>query len=112
MPNSIDRFQPSFWARLTALALLSVSFLGCASLQCMSAGCRADARIAAQVQALFSQHTALETPNEIEIQVVHRVVYLRGIVSTPYEHALAEEVARQADGVARVVNLIGLDNNR
>jgi osmotically-inducible protein OsmY len=112
MPNSIHRLRPSLVARLGALALLSLSFLGCASTQCLSAGCRADARIAAQVRTLFSQHAALETPNDLEIQVVHRVVYLRGLVSTPYERELAEEVARGAEGAARVVNLIGIDNNR
>jgi osmotically-inducible protein OsmY len=39
-------------------------------------------------------------------------VYLRGLVSTPYEIELAEQVAGQAHGVLRVVNLIALDNNR
>jgi osmotically-inducible protein OsmY len=112
MPNIIDRLRPSYRARLGALALLSLSLFGCASMQCLSAGCRADARIAAQVRTLFSQHAALETPNDLEIQVVHRVVYLRGLVSTPYERELAEEVAHGAEGAVRVVNLIGIDNNR
>jgi osmotically-inducible protein OsmY len=79
---------------------------------CTSAACGTDARITAAVQSLFSQHAALETPNDLEIQTVHRVVYLRGLVSTPYVSELAEAVARQAQGAVRVVNLIGVDNNR
>jgi osmotically-inducible protein OsmY len=81
-------------------------------MRCLSAACRADAHINAEVQALFREHAALETPSDIDIQTVGRVVYLRGLVSTPYERELAEEVARQAQGAAGVVNLIAVDNNR
>jgi osmotically-inducible protein OsmY len=112
MSYVIGPARPYSRTRLGVSALLSILLLGCASMRCGSAACRADARITADVQALFSQHTSLQTPNEIEIQTVDRVVYLRGLVSTPYERELAEAVARQAQGAARVVNLIGVDNNR
>jgi osmotically-inducible protein OsmY len=98
--------------RLVTSALLSLSLVGCASLRCASDSCRADARITSEVHELFRQHAALEAPNEIDVQAVNRVVYLRGLVSTPYEIELAEQVAGQAHGVLRVVNLIALDNNR
>jgi osmotically-inducible protein OsmY len=97
---------------LAVLAFLSGSFLGCASLRCTSDSCRADARISMEVRELFREHAALEAPTEIAIQTVHRVVYLRGLVSTPYEIELAAQVASQAQGVLRVVNLIALDNSR
>jgi BON domain-containing protein len=108
----IRHARPPLWMRLGTVALLSLSFLGCASMRCASDACRADARITAEVRALFDQHPSLETPNQIDVQTVDHVVYLRGIVSTPYEQALAEQVAGQAQGVARVVNLVSLDNSR
>jgi osmotically-inducible protein OsmY len=69
-----------------------------------------DARITADVQAQFAQHAELQAPNLLDVQTVHRVVYLRGLVDTPYERAFAESVARQVAGVSRVENLIGLSN--
>jgi osmotically-inducible protein OsmY len=94
------------------VALLALSLLGCAAPRCGANACRNDARIAAEVRAQFAQHTALEAPNHIDIQVIDGVVYLRGLVSTPYQQALAAALAGQAHGVVRVVNDVALDNNR
>jgi osmotically-inducible protein OsmY len=46
------------------------------------------------------------------VQTVHGVVYLRGLMATPFEVALASSVAGEVSGVKRVENLIGLENAR
>ena len=96
--------------RLLAAVVL-VSFAGCASLApCGIKGCPDDRRITAQVRGLLDEHDELGAPNLVTVQTVDRVVYLRGLVGTPYQKRLAQYLAGQASGAARVVNLIGLDN--
>jgi osmotically-inducible protein OsmY len=46
------------------------------------------------------------------VQTVHGVVYLRGLVSTPYQIAEAGTIAEQAAGVTDVQNLLSIDNSR
>jgi BON domain-containing protein len=97
--------------RLAAIAAL-LCVAGCASLErCGTEGCPDDRRITAHVRALFDQHPSLEAPNLVTVQTVHQVVYLRGLVDTPYQQQLATYLAGQAAGVARVVNLIGLSGD-
>jgi osmotically-inducible protein OsmY len=93
-----------------ALVLMLTSALpGCASYRkCGFGGCPGDAEITAQVHALFHQHPALEPPNLLEVRTLNRVVYLSGVVDTDLERQLAESVAHEAKGVAKVVNSIGL----
>jgi osmotically-inducible protein OsmY len=93
-----------------------VAFLsGCAAVStykaCGSAGCPGDATITASVQQLFAQHPAIEAPNLIDVQTLNHVVYLYGLVDTDLQRQLAETVARQAPGVTRVVDSIGLRND-
>jgi osmotically-inducible protein OsmY len=78
---------------------------------CGVAGCPGDATITAAVQQLFAQHPAIEAPNLIDVQTLNHVVYLYGLVDTDLQRHLAESLARQAPGVTRVVNSIGLRNN-
>jgi osmotically-inducible protein OsmY len=95
------------------LALVCCLLAGCATFEkCGFSGCPGDKNISAEVQALFDQHPALEAPNELHIQTLDRVVYLTGIVNSPREQQLATLVAREAPGVANVVNSIGLYNGR
>jgi len=98
--------------RLYALALilgLTSALPGCAAYtQCGFAGCPGDAQITAQVRSLLGQHPALEPPNLLEVHTLDHVVYLNGVVDTDLERQMAETVARQAKGVKRVVNSIGL----
>jgi osmotically-inducible protein OsmY len=97
-------------ARLAAVAVL-LGLAGCASLEaCGIEGCQDDRRISGEVRALLEGHAALETPNRVTVQTVNRVVYLNGLVDTPYERELAEALAHQAHGAVRVVNSIGVDN--
>jgi BON domain len=96
--------------RLAAAAVL-LCIAGCASLGgCGIEGCRDDRRISGEVRALLEGHPGLEPPNRVTVQTLDRVVYLNGLVDTPYEKELAEALARQASGTARVVNLIGVSN--
>jgi osmotically-inducible protein OsmY len=74
--------------------------------------CPGDAKITADVRALFQQHPILEPPNLLTVQTLDRVVYLYGLVDTDYEREIAELVALQAPGVAKVVNSIGISGNR
>jgi osmotically-inducible protein OsmY len=72
----------------------------------------ADARITAAVNARLAAYPELQQPNELDVQTVHGIVYLRGLMETPFQIRLASSVAGQVSGVRRVENLIGLDNAR
>jgi osmotically-inducible protein OsmY len=71
-----------------------------------------DHAVTARVAAALEQYPALETPNHVSVQTVGDVVYLRGLVSTPYQKRLAQEVAAQAAPGLHIVNIIGVENNR
>jgi osmotically-inducible protein OsmY len=92
---------------LTAAQTGCVSFGGCGLRECS-----ADAKISADVRTLFAQNPELGGPNLISVQTVHGVVYLRGVVSTPYQIAEAGSIAAQAPGVAAVRNLVVIDNSK
>ena len=98
---------------MAAALILSGSVGGCAAFdKCGFGGCPGDAKITADVQWLFEQHPALEPPNLLSVQTLDRVVYLNGLVDTDLERQLAESVAHEAPGVAKVVNSIGISGNR
>jgi osmotically-inducible protein OsmY len=98
---------------LTFAVLLAVALSGCATYRkCGFEGCPGDAKITAEVKALFQQHPVLEPPNLLTVQTLDQVVYLYGLVDTDYEREIAEFVALQAPGVAKVVNSIGMSGNR
>jgi osmotically-inducible protein OsmY len=102
--------------RLYALAftlVLTGALPGCAAYKkCGFAGCPGDAEITAEVRALFDQHPVLKPPNLLEVQTLDHVVYLNGLVDTDTQRLMAESVAHQAKGVAKVVNSIGLSGGR
>jgi osmotically-inducible protein OsmY len=107
----LERFskQTSAWA---FALILTGAMAGCAAYnKCGFGGCPGDAKITADVQALFDAHPALQPPNLLQVQTVDRVVYLTGLVDTDLERQMAESIALQAAGVARVVNSIGLSGN-
>ena len=96
---------------LGMLALLSV-LSGCAGFgQCGMRECPEDARITGEVRALLAESPALAAPNSISIQTVDGVVYLRGLVSTPYQIAAAGSIAGRAHGITSVQNLLYIDNS-
>jgi len=100
--------------RAAALCLcLAAALSGCAAFgKCGLRECPADAKISAEVRSLFAQSPALQSPNLISVQTLHGVVYLRGIVSTPYQIAEAGSIALQAPGVSAVQDLLSIDNSR
>lgn len=93
-----------------ALAVIVTSALpACAAYRkCGFAGCPGDARITADVQALYGQYPAMQPPNLVRVQTLDHVVYLSGRVDTDVERLLAASVAVSVVGVTRVVNSIGL----
>jgi osmotically-inducible protein OsmY len=70
----------------------------------------ADRAVTARIQASLEQYPSLETPNYVTVQTVRRVVYLRGLVSTPYQKRLAGSIAAQAAEGLHIVNIIAVDN--
>lgn len=97
-------------ARLPALLLTSM-IAGCALAPCGLSGCPGDAEITAQVQQRLAQEPALRAPNQVNVQTVHGVVYLTGLVDTPFQRQMAQSIAGQVPGVAKVNSSIGLAGN-
>lgn len=100
-----------------ALAVILAALLpGCTAYgayrKCGFGGCPGDAAITREVRALFDQHPALEPPNLLSVRTLDHVVYLSGVVDTDLQSQIAQSVALEATGVARVVNSIGISNSR
>jgi osmotically-inducible protein OsmY len=71
-------------------------------------GCGDDGRITAAVQSKLAEDPSLSGANQIYAQTRNHVVYLSGLVDTPFEQQQAEALARQIPGVTQVVDQIGL----
>ena len=95
--------------RIACALLLGSALCACAAFTEPDAR---DARITADVTARLAQYPELQAPNTLDVQTLHGVVYLRGLMATPFEIGLAGSVAGQVSGVRRVENLIGLENSR
>jgi osmotically-inducible protein OsmY len=94
---------------LTLGLVIAVVLSGCATFaKCGFNGCPGDAQITANVRALFDQHP--ELGSSIDVQTLDHVVYLYGLVDTPFESEMAKSVAVEAPGVARVVSSIANGN--
>jgi osmotically-inducible protein OsmY len=91
-----------------SLALLGAT-AGCAgSGQCGYRECPEEAAIRVDVEQRIAGYPELRGPNMVYVQVHGHLVTLSGQVNSDYERRLAERVAGEAAGVARVVNMIGL----
>jgi osmotically-inducible protein OsmY len=103
-----------FRMRATALCIcLAAALAGCAPFgKCGLRECPADGKISAGVRTLLAQSPSLGAPNLISVQTIHGVVYLRGLVSTPYQIAEAGSIAERAAGVTNVQNMLSIDNSR
>jgi osmotically-inducible protein OsmY len=94
----------------TCFVILMSVLGGCASFsKCGLSGCAGDAAITAAVSTQFARYPAV-TANSIRIQTLDKVVYLTGVVDTEVERSLAESVAGDVAGVARVVDSISINN--
>jgi osmotically-inducible protein OsmY len=108
---TLNGTQRSLISGAALAALLALG--GCATVgTCERNRCAEDQAITARVRSLFDQHPAIETPNIVSVETIDHIVYLDGLVDTPYQKVLAGSLAAQVDGVTRVVNMIGLSNNR
>jgi osmotically-inducible protein OsmY len=91
-------------ALLAALATLSAMAAGCGTAE--AARLRADdGSITAGVKAGLAGDSDIN-PLDIDVTTNQRVVTLRGRVKTQEAREKAERIARQTDGVRRVVNLV------
>jgi osmotically-inducible protein OsmY len=96
-----------------ALSLLAAALAGCAALtNHRLLESPADAKISAAVRTLLRTSPALDAPNLVSVQTHDGVVYLSGLVSTPYQVGAAGSLAAQAPGAADVQNLLSIDNAR
>jgi osmotically-inducible protein OsmY len=97
-----------------ALCMCAVAGLaGCAAiLQHRPLESPADAKLSAEVSAVLEQNPALGAPNLISVQARGGVVYLRGLVATPYQIEEAGSLAARLPGAKHVANLLSIDNAR
>ena len=100
------------WPSTVLCVWLMAALAGCASFgKCGFGECSADAKISAEVRTLLAQSPSLGAPNQISVQTIRGVVYLRGLVSTPHQIAEAGSIAEQVTGVADVQNMLTIDNS-
>jgi osmotically-inducible protein OsmY len=89
---------------------LSTLIAGCSTYAaCAGGACGTDVAITTNVRSLLDQHAELGAPHAIEVQTIHRVVYLNGQVNDGFSRGIAESVALQAPGVLKVVNSIAVE---
>jgi osmotically-inducible protein OsmY len=99
--------RPRLFCTAVSAAILAGNLCACAVYgKCGFDGCPGDARITAEVTALFERYPELEPPNLVYVQTLDRVVYLTGQVNTETELELAQSLALRVAGVTRVVNSI------
>jgi osmotically-inducible protein OsmY len=101
--------------RIGILLMISFLFLcalqGCAAYStCGSGGCIDDATITRDVQARLDSMSDFGPPGAIRVATENHVVFLNGTVDAGLAKHLAESVAKQTPGVARVVNSIAVDH--
>ena len=93
--------------------ILTGVLTGCTTYRkCGFDGCPGDAKITAEVNALLNQHPELEGANSLYVQTLDREVYLNGLVDTPFQRETAESIVLKTPGVAGVVNMIAVNNDR
>jgi osmotically-inducible protein OsmY len=94
---------------LACVTILTGTLAACAAFgNCGFGGCPDDAKITADVLAIFKQYSAAKPPNLIYVQTLKSVVYLSGQVDTDTERLTLEAAAHGVAGVTRVVDSINL----
>ncbi len=78
---------------------------------CTGDACVSDAEITSTINSSIRERSEL-TDWTIEVQTIHGVVYLHGLVDTSGQRTLAESIARETRGVQGVENSIELRNSR
>src|SRR5580698_7368205 len=89
----------------TMASALAGVFAGCATeRECGLRGCAGDEQITTKVRSLFDEHP--EIGPEVNVQTLNHIVYLSGYVSAGEMRSTAEDVARTAPGVSKVIDSI------
>jgi len=96
---------------MTLVLALIGALPGCAEYrECGLQGCPSDEKITESVTARLDQDTSLGPPGSIQVQTLHRIVYLNGEVDVGSEKATAALEAKQVPGVTRVENNIAVQH--
>ena len=104
--------KPKQLSALLVALILTAGLSGCAVFEkCSPENCATDAKIKADVSALFTEHGELGGATDLRIQVINGVVYLKGTVDTEFEARNAEALARGLADVKDVVNSIIVRGN-
>ena len=94
---------------VSSAVILAGALAGCATYEkCGLEGCAGDAKVTANVQALFDQHPELGPSGSIDVQTLDHVVYLNGLVDSGLERSMAVSLAQEAPGATRVVDTIAV----
>jgi osmotically-inducible protein OsmY len=104
--------KPKQLSALIVALILAAGLSGCAAFEkCSPENCATDAKIKADVSALFAQHGDLGGATDLRVQSINGVVYLRGTVDTELDARNAEALARGVVDVKEVVNSIIVRGN-
>jgi osmotically-inducible protein OsmY len=96
--------------RMIALLIAASALSACALLPSRSSATRAvDRGTSLAVEKVLRQYPSLQGANSVRVQTMNGVVYLYGQVATDLERLSAEQAALSVNGVARVVNSIGVE---
>jgi osmotically-inducible protein OsmY len=93
---------------MTALGLSSGCATFGASQKCGPAVCNADASTTAAVQNSLDRHPELGPSGQLQVATLNRVVYLYGSVANDLQLAVAQSVASEASGNAKIVSSIAV----
>ena len=78
--------------------------------RCGLSGCPGDAAITTSIENQLAQRSDVFA-NDISVQTLDRVVYLRGLVDTAVQRETIIALARNAPGVERIVDSLVLRND-
>ena len=95
-----------------AAVVFVISLVGCQSMTGKTAGANVDdATLTARVKTkLVSEKAANMT--RINVDTNNGIVYLNGTVQSPQQKAKAEDLARDTQGVKKVINNLQIESQR
>ena len=85
------------------LPVLAAAAILCAALAACDPPSPEDRAIGAEVESRLADSSAL-ADDQISVQVRNHVVYLSGLVDTTGEQGIAESIAQDVPGVAKVID--------